>query len=130
MSCLVRFPRGSSLWGRWLRLQSPTRRLLRWTRLQTAVVLLVCLAVAVASSLPWLIKPDLQPGVIAPFDAIAPKDVLVQDSTALEQQRSSLVAQSVVQVIDPAQTKLLQQRLEQHTTHVEASHQRDAKARL
>ncbi len=113
MSCLVRFPRGSSLWGRWLRLQSPTRRLLRWTRLQTAVVLLVCLAVAVASSLPWLIKPDLQPGVIAPFDAIAPKDVLVQDSTALEQQRSSLVAQSVVQVIDPAQTKLLQQRLEQ-----------------
>jgi hypothetical protein len=87
--------------------------LLRWTRLQTAVVLLVCLAVAVASSLPWLIKPDLQPGAIAPFDAIAPKDVLVQDSTALEQQRSSLVAQSVVQVIDPEQTKLLRQRLEQ-----------------
>ena len=66
-----------------------------------------------ASSLPWLIKPDLQPGAIAPFDAIAPKDVLVQDSTALEQQRSSLVAQSVVQVIDPEQTKLLRQRLEQ-----------------
>jgi putative nucleotidyltransferase with HDIG domain len=87
--------------------------LLRWTRLQTAVVLLVCLAVAMASSLPWLIKPDLQPGAIAPFDAIAPKDVLVQDSTALEQQRSSLVAQSVVQVIDPAQTQLLRQRLEQ-----------------
>ena len=73
----------------------------------------MCLAVAVASSLPWLIKPDLQPGAIAPFDAIAPKDVLVQDSTALEQQRSSLVAQSVVQVIDPEQTKLLRQRLEQ-----------------
>jgi putative nucleotidyltransferase with HDIG domain len=87
--------------------------LLRWTRLQTAVVLLVCLAVAMASSLPWLIKPDLQPGAIAPFDAIAPKDVLVQDNTALEQQRSSLVAQSVVQVIDPAQTQLLRQRLEQ-----------------
>ena len=66
-----------------------------------------------ASSLPWLIKPDLQPGAIAPFDAIAPKDVLVQDNTALEQQRSSLVAQSVVQVIDPAQTQLLRQRLEQ-----------------
>ena len=73
----------------------------------------MCLAVAVASSLPWLIKPDLQPGAIAPFDAIAPKDVLVQDTTALEQQRSSLVAQSVVQVIDPAQTQLLRQRLEQ-----------------
>ena len=87
--------------------------MLRWTRLQTVVVLLVCLAVAMASSLPWLIKPDLQPGAIAPFDAIAPKDVLVQDSTALEQQRSSLVAQSVVQVIDPEQTTLLRQRLEQ-----------------
>jgi putative nucleotidyltransferase with HDIG domain len=87
--------------------------LLRWTRLQTVVVLLMCLAVAVASSLPWLIKPDLQPGAIAPFDAIAPKDVLVQDTTALEQQRSSLVAQSVVQVIDSEQTKLLRQRLEQ-----------------
>ncbi|MDA7528218.1 MAG: HDIG domain-containing metalloprotein [Parasynechococcus sp.] len=110
---MVRFPRGSSLWRRWRRLQSPTRRLLRWTRLQTVVVLLMCLAVAVASSLPWLIKPDLQPGAIAPFDAIAPKDVLVQDTTALEQQRSSLVAQSVVQVIDPEQTKLLRQRLEQ-----------------
>ena len=73
----------------------------------------MCLAVAVASSLPWLIKPDLQPGAIAPFDAIAPKDVLVQDTTALEQQRSSLVAQSVVQVIDSEQTKLLRQRLEQ-----------------
>ena len=73
----------------------------------------MCLAVAVASSLPWLIKPDLQPGAIAPFGAIAPKDVLVQDTTALEQQRSSLVAQSVVQVIDPEQTKLLRQRLEQ-----------------
>ena len=66
-----------------------------------------------ASSLPWLVKPDLQPGAIAPFDAIAPKDVLVQDNTALEQQRSSLVAQSVVQVIDPTQTQLLRQRLEQ-----------------
>ena len=72
-----------------------------------------------ASSLPWLVKPDLQPGAIAPFDAIAPKDVLVQDSTALEQQRSSLVAQSVVQVIDPEQTKLLRQRLEQQLSQLQ-----------
>ena len=95
-----------------MRLEGPGRRLLRWTRLQTFVVLL-CLSVAAASSLPWLIKPKLQPGSLAPFEAIAPKDALVQDSTALEQQRASLVARSVVQVIDQEQTRALKQRLEQ-----------------
>ncbi len=63
-------------------------------------------------SVPWLLKPDLQPGSIAPFDAIAPKDALVQDSTALEQRRSNLVARSVVKVIDREQTEQLKQRLE------------------
>ena len=97
---MIRVPRLSTLWRNWLRLEGPGGRLLRWTRLQGLVVLLLCLSVAAASSLPWLIKPELQPGSLAPFDAIAPKDVLVQDSTALEQQRASLVARSVVQVID------------------------------
>ena len=96
-----------------MRLEGPGGRLLRWTRLQTLVVLLLCLCVAAASSLPWLIKPKLQPGSLAPFEAIAPKDALVQDSTALEQQRASLVARSVVQVIDQEQTQALKQRLEQ-----------------
>ena len=82
-----------------MRLEGPGGRLLRWTRLQTLVVLLLCLCVAAASSLPWLIKPKLQPGSLAPFEAIAPKDALVQDSTALEQQRASLVARSVVQAV-------------------------------
>ena len=36
-----------------------------------------------------------------------------RDSTALEQQRASLVARSVVQVIDQEQTQALNQRLEQ-----------------
>ena len=36
-----------------------------------------------------------------------------RDSTALEQQRASLVARSVVQVIDQEQTQALKQRLEQ-----------------
>ncbi|WP_371257666.1 HDIG domain-containing metalloprotein [Synechococcus sp. KORDI-49] len=64
------------------------------------------------SSLPWLLKPDLQPGSLAPFDAVAPKGALVQDSTALEQRRSNLLARSVVQVIDRQQTLELRQRLE------------------
>ena len=102
----------SRLWRRWLRDEAPARRLLRWTRLQMSAVLVLCLAVAMVSSLPWLLKPDLQPGSLAPFDAVAPKAALVQDSTALEQRRSNLLARSVVQVIDRQQTLELKQRLE------------------
>ena len=93
--------------------------MLRWTRLQALVILLLCLAVATASSLPWLIKPELQPGSLAPFDAIAPKDALVQDSTALEQQRASLVARSVVQVIDQDQNRQLKTRLDQQLAQLQ-----------
>ena len=102
----------SRLWRRWLRDEAPARRLLRWSRLQLSAVLVLCLAVAMVSSLPWLLKPDLQPGSLAPFDAVAPKAALVQDSTALEQRRSNLLARSVVQVIDRQQTLELRQRLE------------------
>ena len=102
----------SRLWRRWLRDEAPARRLLRWSRLQLSAVLVLCLAVAMVSSLPWLLKPDLQPGSLAPFDAVAPKGALVQDSTALEQRRSNLLARSVVQVIDRQQTLELRQRLE------------------
>ena len=114
---MVRLPRVSILrvsllWRGWLRHQAPSRRLLRWTRLQTTALLLVCIAVALLSSVPWLLKPDLQPGSLAPFDAVAPKDALVQDSTALEQRRSTLVARSVVQVIDKEETLQLKQRLQ------------------
>ena len=80
--------------------------------MQSVALLLVCISVAVLSSLPWLLKPELQPGSLAPFDAVAPKDALVQDSTALEQRRSNLLSRSVVQVIDPEQTTQLQRRLE------------------
>jgi putative nucleotidyltransferase with HDIG domain len=102
----------SRLWRRWLRDEAPARRLLRWSRVQLSAVLVMCLAVAMVSSLPWLLKPDLQPGSLAPFDAVAPKAALVQDSAALEQRRSSLLARSVVQVIDRQQTLELKQRLE------------------
>ena len=130
MSSLVRFPRVSSLWTRWLRHEAPVRRLLRWSRLQSVVVLVLCLAVASLSSLPWLIKPDLQPGALAPFDAVAPKDALVQDSTALEQQRSSLVARSVVQVIDPETTTQLRQRLIQQLRQLQQLTKNGSAARI
>ena len=116
---MVRFPGVSKLWRRWQRHQRPAGRILRWTPLQSAIVLMLCLAVAMASSLPWLVEPNLQPGDLAPFDAQAPKAALVRDSTALEQRRSTLVARSVVQVIDPDQTRELMLRLERQLSQLQ-----------
>ena len=109
----------SKLWRRWQRHQIPAGRLLRWTLPQSALVLMLSLIVAMVSSLPWLLDPDLQPGDLAPFDARAPKAALVRDSTALEQRRSTLVARSVVQVIDPDQTRELMLRLERQLSQLQ-----------
>ena len=127
---MVRFNGVSKLWRRWLRHQRPTGRLLRWTALQSSFVLLLCLMVAGASSLPWLLKPDLQPGALAPFNAIAPKDALVQDSTALEQRRSTLVARSVVQVLDQEQTQALKLRLERQLSELQKVSESGSAARV
>ena len=127
---MVRFNGVSKLWRRWLRHQRPAGRLLRWTALQSSLVLLLCLVVAGASSLPWLLKPDLQPGALAPFNAIAPKDALVQDSTALEQRRSTLVARSVVQVLDPDQTQALKLRLERQLSELQQVSESGSAARV
>ena len=104
--------------------------MLRWTALQSSFVLLLCLIVAGASSLPWLLKPDLQPGALAPFNAIAPKDALVQDSTALEQRRSTLVARSVVQVLDQEQTQALKLRLERQLSELQQVSESGSAARV
>ena len=80
---------------------------------------MLCSAVAMASSLPWLVEPNLQPGDLAPFDARAPKAALVRDSTALEQRRSTLVARSVVQVIDADQTRELMLRVERQLSQLQ-----------
>ena len=93
-------------------------------------MLLLCLVVAGASSLPWLLKPDLQPGALAPFNAIAPKDALVQDSTALEQRRSTLVARSVVQVLDADQTQALKLRLERQLSELQQVSESGSAARV
>ena len=98
--------------------------------MQSSLVLLLCLVVAGASSLPWLLKPDLQPGALAPFNAIAPKDALVQDSTALEQRRSTLVARSVVQVLDAEQTQALKLRLERQLSELQQVSESRSAARV
>jgi putative nucleotidyltransferase with HDIG domain len=93
--------------------------LLRWRRLQKSVLLLSCLLVALVSSWPWLVEPNLRPGLPAPFDAVAPKDARVVDSEVLEQRRSSLVPRTFVQVLDLEETKRLRQRLERQLAELE-----------
>jgi len=68
--------------------------------------------VALVSSWPWLVEPNLRPGLPAPFDAVAPKDARVVDSEVLEQRRSSLVPRTFVQVIDQKESQRLRERLE------------------
>ena len=67
---------------------------------------------ALVSSWPWLVEPNLRPGLPAPFDAVAPKDARVVDSEVLEQRRSSLVPRTFVQVIDQKESQRLRERLE------------------
>ncbi|MFL0730168.1 MAG: HDIG domain-containing metalloprotein, partial [Prochlorococcus sp.] len=82
-------------------------------------LLLACIAVAVISSWPWLVQPNLRPGTPAPFEAIAPKDASVENSEALEQKRSNLVQSTFVQVIDQQETTRLKERLERHLSELE-----------
>ena len=71
------------------------------------------------SSWPWLVEPDLRPGIPAPFDQIAPKAARVVDSEALDQRRSSLMPNTFVQVVDEQQSSLLKLRLERHLAELE-----------
>ena len=93
--------------------------MLRWSRLQRSVLLALCLLVALTSSWPWLVQPDIRPGLTAPFDAVAPKDARVVDREALKQQRSSLVPSTLVRVIDDQQDQQLRMRLERYLGELE-----------
>lgn len=127
---VVCLQRARSLWRRWLRHQAPAGKLLSWKVLHLVGLLLLCVAVSATASLPWLLKPDLQPGALAPFDAVAPKDALVRDTTALDQRRSNLVARSVVQVIDPEQTQMLLMRLDSQLAELHQLNETGSAARI
>ena len=115
----LRSHRLARLWRSWLRSESPRRPVLRWNRLQKATLLILCVLVALVSSWPWLVEPDLRPGLAAPFDAKAPKDARVVDSEALEQRRSSLGSSTFVQVLDPQENEQIRMRLERHLSELE-----------
>ncbi len=72
---------------------------------------MVCLLIGIISSYKLLAVPELRPGDLSPFDAIAPKEDLVTDSDALQKKRSELLPLTFVQVIDEIETKRLENKL-------------------
>ncbi|MBD2717358.1 MULTISPECIES: HDIG domain-containing metalloprotein [unclassified Synechococcus] len=100
------------LWRHLLRLERPRQALVAWRPGGGLLVLLLCLLVALLSSWPWLVEPNLRPGMPAPFTARAPSDATVIDSTDLEQRRSQMLPRSQIQVVDPQASEALVQQLE------------------
>ncbi len=108
-----------SLWRQLLRLERPRQSPAIWRSRDTASVLLVCALVALVSSWPWLVEPNLRPGMAAPFTLRAPKAARVLDSDALDQRRQELVPRTTVQVVDEQTNRLLSDKLEQGLKAVE-----------
>ncbi len=102
------------LWRIWVRNESPTRPLMKWSGTKKAGLILTSVLVALISSWQWLGQPDVRPGTPAHFDSFAPIDAVVEDSEALQQKRSDLVSRTFVQVIDDVQSSVLKKKLNQH----------------
>ncbi len=101
------------LWRRLLRLERPRQEPVAWRSGGAALVLLLCLLVALLFSWPWLVEPNLRPGMAAPFTARAPADATVIDSEMLEQRRNQMLPRSQIQVVDPQASTVLEEQLEQ-----------------
>ena len=82
-----------------------------WSIANKTTLLIICLLIAIISSYKLLAVPDLKPGDLSTFDAIAPKDAQVIDSAALQQKRSDLIPRTSVQIIDQNQSLKLKQEL-------------------
>ncbi len=99
------------LWREWLGSQSPRRTVVQWKSADKAAFLMVCILIAIISSYKLLAVPDLKPGELSPFDAIAPKEDLITDSDKLQKKRSELLPLTFVQVIDKQENQKLQKQL-------------------
>ncbi len=86
--------------------------MLIWSPADKALIFIVCIAIAIVSSYKLLAVPDLKPGDLATFDAIAPRDAQVIDSAQLQQKRSDLIPLTSVQIIDEEATKELNKQIE------------------
>jgi putative nucleotidyltransferase with HDIG domain len=106
-------------WRHLLRVEQPRQSLAWWRPQDTVAVLLVCGMVALLSSWPWLVEPNLRAGMVAPFTVRAPRDAQVLDSTVLEQRREQMLPRTTVQVVDEQASRLLRERLDEALTQIE-----------
>jgi putative nucleotidyltransferase with HDIG domain len=108
-----------TLWRRSLRLERPRITPPAWRPGGTAGVAIACLLVGLLASWPWLVEPNLQPGMAAPFTARAPKNARVVDSSALERRRRELLPRTTVLVVDKQASQALQQQLDDSLGKIE-----------
>ncbi|MEB3320104.1 MAG: HDIG domain-containing protein [Cyanobium sp.] len=106
-------------WRHLLRAEQPRQALAWWRGQDTAAVLLVCALVALLASWPWLVEPNLRPGMVAPFTLRAPRTATVVDSTALDQRRQQMLPRTTVQVVDEKANGQLRQRLDDSLLGIE-----------
>ncbi|MFO0104152.1 MAG: HD family phosphohydrolase, partial [Cyanobium sp.] len=106
-------------WRHLLRVERPRQSLACWRPQDTLAVLLVCAIVALLSSWPWLVEPNLRAGMVAPFTVRAPRDARVLDSAALERRREQMLPRTTVQVGDEQASGLLRQRLDEALALIE-----------
>ena len=109
-----KFPSLRRIWRQWLGSQSPKRSVLTWGVADRTALLMICILIGIISSYKLLAVPDLKPGDISPFEAIAPKEELITDSAALQKTRSELLSLTFVQVIDKQETKKITKKLTEH----------------
>jgi putative nucleotidyltransferase with HDIG domain len=83
-----------------------------WRPREALGVLVLCLLVALLSSWPQLVEPNLAAGLSAPFTARAPKDATVIDRSALAQRRVQIGLRTQVQVVDARANRELKGQLE------------------
>ena len=113
-----RLPRLDVALRRFLRQQQPRPRPQQWSWTRTVAVLLAACLVATLSSWPLLRQPVIAVGAIAEQDYLAPRAASVIDRAALEARRRELGSRTLVQVVDPQQTRLLRETLAQWLTEL------------
>jgi len=94
------------------RVERPRQAIVPWSPLGLTGVVLATLLVALVSSWPWLLRPNLSPGVPSPFSVRAPREARVIDSAALERRRSLMGSRAQVQVVDESASRALQDELD------------------
>ena len=108
----MRLHRPATLWRQLRRQETPCGALATWRPREALGVLVLCLLVALLSSWPQLVEPNLAAGLAAPFTARAPKAATVIDRSALAQRRVQIGLRTQVQVVDGRANRELKAQLE------------------